>query len=85
MKTNILDSARSLSNHDLLDRVVALAANERHASVELIAHLAELDTRGVYLGEGVTSLYRYCTEILYMSEHAAYNRIAAARAARKFL
>ncbi len=30
------------------------------------------------------SLFRYCTEILHLSEHAAYNRIAAARAVRKF-
>ena len=30
------------------------------------------------------SLYLYCTQILHLSEHAAYNRIAAARAARRF-
>ena len=38
----------------------------------------------MYFGEGVRSLYGYCTEILHLSEHAAYNRIAAARAARRF-
>jgi hypothetical protein len=84
MKTYMLAFARSLSNQDLLDRLAVLAGNERHATVEVVVHLAELDTRDVYLGEGVTSLYRFCTEILHMSEHAAYNRIAAARAARRF-
>ncbi len=34
-----------LSDASLLARVVALAGNERAATVELIAHLAELDVR----------------------------------------
>lgn len=84
MNENLLVTASRLSNEALLARVKLLVARERVVSVELIAHLAELDTRDVYLGKGVKSLYLYCTEILHLSEHAAYNRIAAARAVRTF-
>src|SRR5687767_12815007 len=84
MHENLRTIASRLSDEELLARVEVLVARERGVSVELIAHLAELETRDVYLGEGVKSLYLYCTLILHLSEHAAYNRIAAARAARTF-
>ena len=84
MNENLLITASRLSDETLLARVELLVSRERGVSVELIAHLAELETRDVYLGKGVKSLYLYCTEILHLSEHAAYNRIAAARAARTF-
>ena len=45
---------------------------------------AELDARRLYLGEGCSSLFTYCTQALRLSEHAAYGRIEAARIARKF-
>jgi hypothetical protein len=45
--------------------------------------LAELDARRLTLLGGV-SLFEYCTKRLGLSEHEAYFRIAAARAARKF-
>jgi hypothetical protein len=55
----------------------------RHATAELIAHLAELETRTVLEAEA-HSLFSFCRDVLHLSEHSAYNRIAAARAARKF-
>lgn len=84
MHENILVIAARLSDEALLARITELAGRDRVASVELIAHLAELEARpAVHLGKG-RSLYLYCTEVLRLSEHAAYNRIGAARAARKF-
>jgi hypothetical protein len=53
-------------------------------TVELVAHLAELDARRLYLGEGYGSLFAYCTGALRLAEHAAYNRIETARLARRF-
>ena len=44
----------------------------------------ELDARRVYLGEGYSSLFAFCTQALHLSEHAAYATIEAARAARRF-
>lgn len=52
--------------------------------VLLVAHLAELDTRDVHLRAGYASLFAYCREALALSEQEAYNRIAVARAVRRF-
>ena len=79
-----LDTAATLSDAELLAAVKSLAANERHATAQLIAHLADMDARRLYLAEGCSSLFTYCTQVLHLSEHAAYGRIEAARAARKF-
>lgn len=73
-----------LSNRELLAEVKSLAARERDATAALVASLAELDERRLYLGEGYSSLFTYCTQVLHLSEHAAYGRIEAARAARRF-
>ncbi len=73
-----------LSNQELSARVKALAAAERAATSALIAHLSELDERRLYLAEGCSSLFTYCTQVLHLTEHAAYARIEAARAIRKF-
>jgi hypothetical protein len=85
MNTNILALASGLSDQDLLARIAALAGKEREASVDLVAHLAELDTRSsLYAAHGHGSLFTYCTEVLRLSEDAACNRIYAARACRRF-
>ena len=85
MKTSILTTAAALSDQDLLARLQLLAGNEREATVELVAHLAVLDTRPVlYAADGYGSLFSYCTQALRLSEDAACNRIEAARACRRF-
>jgi hypothetical protein len=68
----------------LIACVTQLASAERHATAQLVAALAELDARRLYLGQGCSSLFTYCTQVLHLSEHAAYGRIEAARAARRF-
>ena len=84
MQTNILSAVARLSDRHLLDEVKRLAARERDVTVELIAHLAEVEERGLHHAEGFDSMFLYCRQILLLSEHAAYGRIEAARAARKF-
>ena len=85
MNTNFLARASGLSDQDLLARIVALAGKEREVSVELVAHLAELDTRSsLYAAQGYGSLFTYCTDVLKLSEDAACTRIYAARACRRF-
>lgn len=78
------DSLAGLTDRQLLEHVKRLATREREATACLIASLAELDERRLFLGEGFPSLFAYCTQALHLSEHAAYNRIEAARAARKW-
>jgi hypothetical protein len=84
MMINISAALSELSDRDLLVRVHDAVRDERVATVRLIALLMELDTRRLYLGEGCSSLFTYCTQVLHLSEHAAYNRIETARAARRF-
>ena len=67
-----------------MDEVAQLARSERRTTVALIAHLAELDARRLYLRAGYPSLFVYCTQVLRLSEGGAYNRIEAARLARRF-
>lgn len=73
-----------LTDQELLAEVVRLAADERYATVRLVAALIEVETRRLHLGQGCSSLFVYCTRVLKLSEHAAYGRIEAARAARRF-
>ncbi len=80
----MLSVVARLSNQELVARVKHLAQREREVTASLIAHLAELDERRLYLAEGCSSLFTYCTQVLHLSEHAAYGRIEAARAARRF-
>jgi hypothetical protein len=82
--TNPNRSLTDLSDVALLIEVKTLVAREREATADLIASLAELDARRLYLGQGYSSLFTYCTQCLHLSEHAAYGRIEAARAARRW-
>ena len=82
--TNPARGLTDLSDEELLLEVKSLAARERESTAQLITSLAELDARRLYLGEGYSSLFTYCTHCLHLSEHAAYGRIEAARAARRW-
>jgi hypothetical protein len=85
MNSNVVVNAAALSDQDLLARLETLAGNEREASVELVAHLAELDSRpALFAAQGYSSLFSYCTQALRLSEDAACNRIEAARTCRHF-
>jgi hypothetical protein len=84
MDPKLLSAVGQLSNHELLKRVKSLAEGERQATAALIVHLAELEERRLYLAEGCSSLFTYCTQVLHLSEHGAYGRIEAARLVRRF-
>ncbi len=77
-------SPSSSSDHELLSRLPELASRERKLTASLVAHLAELDARRLYLGQGCASLFAYCVEILHLSGYEAYARIETARVARRF-
>jgi HNH endonuclease len=81
---DVLASLSRLSDTELVARVKDLAARQRAATADLVAHLAELETRQLHLRAGYGSLFVYCRDALCLSEHEAYHRIAAARAARRF-
>jgi hypothetical protein len=80
----LLESAAALPDAALLARVTDLSVTSRKVTVELLAHLGELERRGLHRGEGCGSVYGYCIQVLKMSEAEAVNRIRVARAARRF-
>lgn len=78
-------SIQKLSDSSLIEKLQALSVRETEATVELLLHLAEVDKRKLYLPQGFSSLFSYCTEgKLKYSEPAANRRIACARAIAKF-
>jgi hypothetical protein len=82
--TSPIQSFAHVTDDELLATVKRLAASECRATAALVRALVEFDARRLYLGEGYSSLFTYCTQALHLAEGAAYNRIEAARAARRF-
>jgi hypothetical protein len=79
-----LESASRLPDEVLCAELARLAGSERSATASMIAHLVEFDARRLHLSAGFRSLFRYCTDRLRLSEHAAYNRIEAVHVVRRF-
>src|SRR5262249_25926733 len=74
-----VDSLRALSDEELLHQLDELVGEERKLTSRIVAHLALLDERKLFLDLGYESLLAYCVERLRFSEDAAYLRIRAAR------
>lgn len=72
-------SLSSLSDDALLQETDRLATHERSATACLIGALREVDARRLYLAEGYSCMFFYCTRRLHLSEQAAYRRIEVAR------
>lgn len=84
MQNDSLTSLARLTDGELAAQVKNLATRERTATAQMIAHLAEMDTRDIHLREGYPRLYDYCRDVLHLSDWEAYNRVEAARVARRF-
>lgn len=74
----------ALRNEQLVAALIELVRRENDALSDLLAHLAELDERRLYLDLGFTSLFAYCTEALGFCKSSAGRRITAARVCRKY-
>lgn len=73
-----------LSDEQLIAETRRQARDERTATSRLIRLLAEVDARRLYLRDACPSLFIWCTQVLHLSEAAAYNRIEVARLGRRF-
>src|SRR5439155_10587533 len=83
--TPMITYSRShLSDPVLLRDLATHLTQERGATAEVLADLAEVDARKLYVPAGHPSMYSYCVRELGLSEDAAYKRIQAARAAHEF-
>src|SRR5262249_52221050 len=77
-------SMNPLLTDALVRRVTELLAQDRETTAELIAHLAEIDDRQLYLPAAYPSMHAYCVNEFGMTEDEAYKRIRVARAAQQF-
>ncbi len=77
-------SLSHLSDANLLLGLRARVARDRATTAEVIAHIAEVDARRLYVPAGYASMHAYCMGELDLSEDAAFKRITAARVARQF-
>ena len=75
---------QALSDDMLIARLVDLLGRSRQVDAELIAHLAEVDARRLYLREACPSMHAYATLRLHLSDAEAYLRITVARLSRRF-
>jgi len=73
-----------LSDDQLLSALEAVALHSRRATAQLVAHIGEVDARGLYRREACSSMFTYCVQRLHLSEPATAKRIQVARAARRF-
>ena len=77
-------SLTHLSDRALLADLASLTARDRTTTAALLAHLAEVDARRLYLPAAYPSMYAWCVGKLGLGEQAAFKRIRVARAARRF-
>jgi 5-methylcytosine-specific restriction endonuclease McrA len=77
-------SLSHLTDSVLLRDLTTLCRRDRATTAVLLAHLAEVDARKLYLPAAYPSMLLYCVHELRLSEDAALKRIRAARTARQF-
>ena len=73
-----------VSDDELLANTRRLVGKSNQLLAALLAHLAEVEARGVHRSRRCASLYTYCIYELRFSEDAAARRSAAARFAKEF-
>lgn len=74
--------AKRLGDRELIDSLRRCAAEDREVTARLLAHLAEVETRGLYRDQGYDSMFNYLVRALNMSESEAGLRLRAARFAQ---
>jgi hypothetical protein len=77
-------SLSHITDQALLRDLETRLADQRGSTASLLATLAEVDARKLYLPAGYSSMYAFCVGHLHMSEDEAYKRIQAARLGRSF-
>jgi 5-methylcytosine-specific restriction endonuclease McrA len=73
-----------LSHRALLLDLRTSKGSESRSTAVVLSRIGEVDARALYLQEGYPSMYQFLVHDLNYSEGAAYKRLYAARAARKF-
>jgi 5-methylcytosine-specific restriction endonuclease McrA len=79
-----LEIVKRLTNDELVVRVRHCVREDRRVSAQLLAHLGEIEARGLHRDLGYESMFEYAVRVLHMSDSEAGLRLHAARFARKF-
>jgi hypothetical protein len=73
-----------VSDDDLISNTRRLVGSSNELLAALLAHLAEVESRGVHRSRACASLYTYCVYELRMPEDTAFRRARAAKWVREF-
>src|SRR5262245_40184309 len=73
-----------LSDSELLASTRGLVGKSNQLLAALLAHLAEVEARGLHRSRACSSLYAYSIYELRFSEDAASRRVCAARLVKRF-
>src|SRR5688500_5634658 len=73
-----------LGDAELLSNTRALIDRSNQVLAALLAHLGEVEARGLHRTRACSSLFAYCVYELRLSEDEAVRRVAAARLVRRF-
>jgi 5-methylcytosine-specific restriction endonuclease McrA len=87
MNTDAAASAYSLdhiANDELHLSTRRLVGRSNQLLAALLAHLGEVEARGIHRERSCASIYAYCVFELRLSEDAAFRRARAAKLAREF-
>src|ERR1700750_2968610 len=79
-----LSALAQLPDETLHGEVKRLAGRANTLLAELLAHLSEVEARGIHRERACSSLYAYCVYELRMSEDEAQRRCRASRLVRQF-
>ena len=79
-----MSSLEQLTDASLHCELKRLVGSSNTLTAQLLAHLAEVEARGIHRERACSSLYTYCVYELRMSEDEAQRRCRAARLARQF-
>jgi hypothetical protein len=82
--TRGMRAVEALTNEELLSGTRRLVCQSNRVLAALLAHLAEVEARGLHRTRACATLYTYCIYELRMSEDAAYRRVGAARLVKRF-
>src|SRR6188768_4376928 len=79
-----MNSLARLTDASLHSETKRLVGSSNALTAQLLAHLGEVEARGIHRERACSSLYTYCVYELRMSEDEAQRRCRAARLARQF-
>jgi len=72
------------TNEELMHQCMSQLKINRKGEAALIGLLSEIDNRRLFAAEGYSSMFKFCTGHLHLSEPATYRRIGAARVIRDY-